>query len=230
MPKGSATVWVWQDLLLVSGAVLPTLFLASIAAHFVSDHAVKALVTQSLFYALLSGALYASVALRVLLHHGGSFLETLGFVPCPNAWKWAAAGPGLALGVGVIAVALRTPQVPLPIEPFLSTGAGVAVTAVFVVLLGPLFEEMMFRGFLLPLLSRSIGDVAACLLSAASLALLHGPEYRWAWQQVVLLTLVFAACGYARVRTTTTTAAFLLHAGFNMFEFAGFLATRSGHH
>lgn len=229
MPKGSDTIWVWQDLLLVSGAVLPTLFLASLAAHFVTDHAVRALVTQLLFYVLLTGALYGSVALRLLLHEGGSFLDAVGLQPTPNAWKWAVAGPGLALGVGIVGVALRTPQVPLPIEPFLSTRIGVAVTAVFVVLLGPLFEEMMFRGFLLPLLEKNLGDVAACALSAAGLALLHGPEYHWAWQHVVLLTLVFAVCGYARLRTGTTTAAVLLHAGFNTFELVGFLASRQGH-
>ena len=215
--------WGWQDIALLAGTVLPSLFVASVIARFASsNNSVRALVVQSAFYAFTLCWTWLLLRLKCDV----AFRSAMALTWPAEAWRWAVAGPVVALGLGMAAVALRAPRAALPIESFLDSRAAVVVTGLFVVLAGPTFEELMFRGFVFPVAQRSFGTWGGILFSALSIALLHGPEYKWVWQHVVLITLVFVACGYARYRTGTTTAAILLHAGFNLTEFTGFLLSR----
>ena len=53
--------------------------------------------------------------------------------------------------------------------------------------LAPVFEELVFRGFLFPLVAEYAGPWAAILLTAIPFALLHGAQYSWAWQQIIII-------------------------------------------
>ena len=86
----------------------------------------------------------------------------------------------------------------------------------FVVVLGPVFEELVFRGFLLPLLVQTFGPAGGILLTALPFALLHGAQNQWAWQQITVIGIAGAAFGYAKYRTGSTAASTLLHSGFNL--------------
>ena len=57
----------------------------------------------------------------------------------------------------------------------------------FAVVLGPIYEELFFRGFLFPLLAKTFGAAAGIILSALPFALLHGAQNQWAWQQITLV-------------------------------------------
>jgi membrane protease YdiL (CAAX protease family) len=89
-----------------------------------------------------------------------------------------------------------------------------------------MFEEILFRGVLLPLLARSLGAWPGILLTALPFALLHGPQNTWAWQQVVLIGVAGAIFGWVRYRTGATSASFLLHAAYNATGFLGFAIAR----
>jgi membrane protease YdiL (CAAX protease family) len=58
-------------------------------------------------------------------------------------------------------------------QPRLEVAASVAVA----ILVAPLFEEMIFRGFLLPAFSRRLGAPGAVALAATLFGLLHGRAY-----------------------------------------------------
>jgi membrane protease YdiL (CAAX protease family) len=94
----------------------------------------------------------------------------------------------------------------------------------FAILLGPLFEEIVFRGFIQPLFARDLGTVAGVLLAAGLFGLLHGPEYSGAWQFVVLITAAGACFGWVRARTGSLVPAIIMHAGFNSVFFVAALA------
>jgi len=79
------------------------------------------------------------------------------------------------------------------------------------------------RGFLQPLLQRALGPWLAILLAATGFALLHGQEYQWFWQQLLVVGLAGAAFGFARYKTGSTAAAALLHGGYNLTFFVGYL-------
>ena len=98
-----------------------------------------------------------------------------------------------------------------------------ALLRIFAVVLGPVFEELLFRGFLQPLLERALGRWLAILLAATGFAMLHGQQYQWAWQQLLVVGLAGVAFGYARYKTGSTAAAALLHGGYNLTFFVGSL-------
>src|SRR5256885_2249784 len=79
--------------------------------------------------------------------------------------------------------------------------------ATLAVTLGPVSEELIFRGFLFPLLARTFGVVVAILGAALPFALLHGPQYAWSWRHILLVLLAGCAFGWVRHRTGSTAVA-----------------------
>jgi uncharacterized protein len=102
-----------------------------------------------------------------------------------------------------------------------------ALVALFGVTLGPLFEELFFRGFLQPLLVRSLGAAAGILVAAIPFGLLHFQEYGNSWRHVVLISLAGAAFGAMRHFTNSTKASTLMHASYNALFFIALLVQRS---
>lgn len=224
--RDSRAFWGFDDLALFLAAVLPawlagTLLIKivlAIAPSAFSNDAVRALAFQSAIYALLVGALYMVVTFR----YGRPFWQSMGWV-APDRGKWWCifGGPALAIGLSILGVALRAPAINTPMEDLISEAR--MAFAVFAVVLGPVFEELLFRGFLLPLLQKTLGPWPAIVLAATGFALLHGQQYKWAWQQLLVIGLAGIAFGYARYKTGSTAAAALLHGGYNLTFFVGYL-------
>ena len=90
-----------------------------------------------------------------------------------------------------------------------------AVTAVVV---APLFEEILFRGVLLPVLGTWLGSSGAVLLSAALFAAAHLSLAEW-----IPLFLLGIGLGVLRLRSGRLAACVLLHALWNGLTFANLL-------
>ena len=220
--------WGFEDLALFLGAVFPAWLLGMLLVRFgralapgaFSVNAVRVLAFQSAIYLLLVGALYLVITSR----YRRPFWQSMGWV-APDQGKWwcVFGGPALAIGLSVLGVVLRTPAVPTPVESLISGRGSLLLVAFFAVVLGPLFEELLFRGFLQPLLARALGAWPSILLAAAGFALLHGQEYQWFWQQLLVVGLAGVAFGYARYKTGSTAAGALLHGGYNLTFFVGYL-------
>jgi membrane protease YdiL (CAAX protease family) len=230
MPERREPVWDYLDLALFLGAILPSLALAALLSRasrmvapgwFFSD-AVRTLVFQSFMYVFLVGALYLVIAWR----YGEPFLPSLGWTfPIPHAFMVLAAGPALTILLSALGVLLRAPLDSSQIEVLIKSRASLAAIILFGVVLAPIFEEMLFRGFLLPLLVRSVGPWLGILLTAVPFALLHGAQNHWAWQPVLLIGIAGIAFGYVRYKTGSTTAAFLMHSAYNATGFFGYTMT-----
>jgi hypothetical protein len=108
-------------------------------------------------------------------------------------------------------------------EDLIKGRASLLLLGFFAVTLGPLCEELAFRGFLQPLLVATFGAVGGVLLQAVPFAVLHGAEYAWSWQQLILMFVAGSAFGWMRHRTGSTAASTYMHAGFNLVVFAGML-------
>jgi membrane protease YdiL (CAAX protease family) len=96
------------------------------------------------------------------------------------------------------------------LEVLASSPLGVLGTCLFVfvvVFLGPLAEEKLFRGFLLPRLAAQWGSTPAMMVSALIFALFH-PHYGLFMPIVLLYGYVFA---WARLRTGGIAVPFILH-------------------
>jgi membrane protease YdiL (CAAX protease family) len=92
-------------------------------------------------------------------------------------------------------------------------------------------EETVFRGYLYPLFAKSLGVVPGILLTGVLFGLMHGSQLGWTWRLVLLLTLVGVIFTFARARTGTVLASFLLHLGYNsMIALTSIIATRGFQH
>jgi membrane protease YdiL (CAAX protease family) len=217
VPLESYPFWGYLDL---AGFVLVALFAllveSFLAGAFLSVvHIKKFLVelpAQLLLYAFLLWLL--SVILRH--YYGRPFWESLRWVPAGlSGPALVTCGVLLAFGVMAASVLLKTPDINSPMKELLSDKMAVVLIAVFGTTLGPLCEEIIFRGFLQPLLVRSLGAVAGVLMAAVPFGLLHLQQYGNSWRHVLLITLAGAAFGWMRYRTGSTKAAVIMHAAYN---------------
>ena len=83
-------------------------------------------------------------------------------------------------------------------------------------LLGPILEESLFRGCLLPLLARTTGCGIAVILTAILFALFHQPANLAHWVSFIVTGVAY---GWIRVASRSTAAAAVMHATYNLTVF-----------
>ncbi len=226
--------WSWVDVLLLAVVALPLLIFTSLAAFGIMRtlpalprvKAALPIAATFSFYALWFLVLYGLIRAR----YGRPFWRSMAWLRPPGGYI-ASFGWGLLLALGAILLGaiLRPPEIKTPLEELMKDPASLMLVGIFAVTLGPLCEELAFRGFLMPLAVRTFGVIAGILLAATPFTLLHGFEYAWSWQRLVIIFFAGAAFGWMRFRSGSTAAAALMHAGYNLVFFAGLLAQRAGY-
>ena len=146
--------------------------------------------------------------------------------------RWPAllvSGVGLSLIVQFSSNFLPIPK-SLPIDDFFRTPGDVWMVALFGTFVAPVFEELAFRGFLLPLLSLGLGLAARGGKKARGLRRLwsfraRSPASRLPWSTrtswrmpgrplAVLFTVSLVLCA-VRLMTRSLAASTFLHATYN---------------
>ncbi len=214
--------WSYHDL----AFFISVTFLSVIASTVVvailrpRNRVITVLLLQIIVYALIAASLFVLLRLR----YGRPFWQALGFrYPRYAAWICAFLGPALAIAIGVLGLLLHAREIELPFQDLLQTRSAVILLGILVVVLGPFCEELVFRGFLMPLFARSLGAAGGIVLAGVLFGCMHGPEYSWSWQHVVLISFAGIVFGYARYAARSTLAAVMMHATFNLTQFAAFV-------
>lgn len=148
----------------------------------------------------LLGSLYAIVRLR----HGRGVWKCLG-------WSWparshlvAALAGGIGLGFGVDVIAHGT----TPTTHVIQVWNLILLDG----LLGPIVEESLFRGCLLPIVARTYGPTIGIATTAALFATLQPVTTSVQW---VCFVATGTAFGWIRVKSGSTAASALMHAIYN---------------
>ena len=146
--------------------------------------------------------------------------------------RWGAlltGGVVLSLGVQFLSNFLPVPKT-LPIDDFFRTSADVWMVALFGTFLAPVFEELAFRGFLLPSLASawdwlsrrpdpsrwSISALlVSCGLTSIGFALVHADQLAHAWAPLAVLFGVSLVLCLVRLWTQSLAACTLIHATYN---------------
>jgi membrane protease YdiL (CAAX protease family) len=223
-PKaGEDPVWSGWDVLQIAGLTLLMLIIAQLLIapamlRFAYPHANWMDMAQKPVSALLAQLLtYMVVGLyMILMVHGKyrvRFSEAI-------RWNW----PGIAgvsfAGIGVLMLALdflgRFLPMPktTPFDQFFARPSDAYLTVVFAVSLGPLMEELFFRGFLYPVLARRLGAVGGIVFTALPFGLMHYLQYR-SWSAVLIVVLVGVVLTTVRAMTKSVASSFLAHVGYN---------------
>ena len=219
--------WNWTDVVLFAAgaplaltAVAAVLLIAMKTLQWRVDTALPLLAMQSVLYVAAYGLLW----LILMLRHSESIWDALRWAVRPaTGGKLFAAGFALALAMGLLGVALHTPKIDNPIMKLMSDPASIFVVVVFASTIGPAAEEAVFRGFLQPVAIRTFGAAVGVAGTSLVFAALHGFEYHWCWQYLVIVFTASLVFGWTRLRWNSTGASALLHAGYNLMFFMGYL-------
>ncbi len=225
-PKaGENPVWSGWDVLQIAAlttllAFLVVPLLIVFGAHrFAYPHESWVEVAQKPALALLSQFLaYIAVALyMVLLLRGKYHTRFLQAV----RWNWPGiAGVSLVgLGVLMLGIDLLGKFLPMPkdtpFDQFFDRPLDAYLIAVFAVTLGPLMEELFFRGFLYPVVARRMGVIWGIILTALPFGLVHFIQYGRSWSAVLIIFLVGVVLTTVRALTKSVASSFLAHVGYN---------------
>jgi uncharacterized protein len=163
---------------------------------------------------------------------------------------------GLILSFAVQAISsLATMPKSIPMDDFFRTASDVWLVTAFGTLLAPLFEEILFRGFLLPAFAIAYdwlslprtpaahelwhsnnkltrpALVFSAVFTSILFAALHGQQTSFAWPVLVLLFCVSLVLSYVRLRLRSVVASTLIHVSYNATIFlTAFIATGGYRH
>ena len=246
LPKDLRVPWGWIDLLLllivaIAGTVVLFFSLVKGFAMFgVSYRQIQNVAaTENLFLilnqALLSVVLLAYLAVQMRHTFHAPFWRTIGWRPLEISQKPRAAaylglilsGCMLAILVTMSSAMFKSPKQTLMQEFFQDRRSALLLMSM-AVLVAPVLEETIFRGYIYPVIARSFGVTTSILVTGTLFGLLHASQLWGAWAKIALLVVVGIVFTYARARTRTVVASYLLHVSYNSFLCLGFLVASHG--
>ncbi len=267
LPEDLRISWSWPHLLVfvifvvASQIVLGIVVIAYYSAdRHLSQKQLKHLLesdprliigTNVLWFALIFLFLYVTLAVL----RDSPFWRSLGWKKLKSdpveskgrPWMYFLAGCGLSIFVAVASSRVKDAD-HVPIQEFFKNRTGALSLMAMAVLVAPLVEETVFRGYLYPVLARitsgvlqffgmefssatRAGVATSILMTGTLFGLMHAPQLGWTWGLVSLLTLVGVIFTFARAWTGTVLASFLLHLGYNsMIAFTSVIATKGFTH
>jgi membrane protease YdiL (CAAX protease family) len=223
--------WGFSELFLFIGLAVPAMLagfglVRAVVAIF-RLHPIR--VAESLMQQFV-GYFFLFLVLVVIfrVQYGRPFWASLGWRPFRvSPLLVATSGCLTAFAVVVIGTLIRTPTTSNPLtELMLESRASMILVTIFGVSLGPLAEELAFRGFIQPLLTRRLGALAGIVLSAVPFGFLHFAEYGNSWRHAVLISGAGAAFGWMRHATGSTKASTLMHSAYNALFFAALWSSK----
>jgi len=247
LPEDLRVPWTWLDLALFFFFALGCLFIVGRAFFFVAgvvagvprgaDGGLEIpnswqVLLQIIWFAVLLGYLYLLVRIRFKT----PFWHTVGFRPMRKGGMRGGAGTytafaftGMLLALTISAVSgLVRPVGEIPMERLFQQRESAALILFAAVVVAPLMEELLFRGWLYPVVARTFGVTGGVLITGALFGMMHGAQLGWHLALVGLLTLAGVVFSYFRARTGSVLPAYFLHLGYNSFLALGFLAQTGG--
>lgn len=223
--------WGYSDLALVVGllgAAVLVIVLAAALAVFIwprlqADQAPLILPTNLAMYFFLVLILKLTITSR----YGRPMLKSLGWrMTDSKTLVYAAlAGAALPFLISAVGYVLRTPKISTEMDKMMES-MPIVPLVITAIALAPFFEELFFRGFLQPLLTRSLGLAFGILLTGGIFGGIHAAEYSFVWQYVVAITLVGVALGIVRAWTNSIVPTTVMHACFNGLQVIAFAADK----
>ena len=226
LPADLRVPWDWLDIVLLAviaivGALLSGVVVVIVLGLFgVSTANLRKSpdelgIVAVLAQILLNVGLLAYLAAQMRLRFQSPFWRTIG-------WRHLETGKvrrglvyvalifcGFFLARMVsLAEPIFPPKHPLPIQTMFQTPHAAILFMLTAVLLAPVVEETVFRGYLYPVVARSMGVTAGVVITGTLFGLLHAGQLWGGWWQIALLVVVGILFTIARAVTRTVVASY----------------------
>jgi uncharacterized protein len=214
--------WGFAELLLIAALFIPAVFAGGFAVEALSRYLqIDPKLGLPLLAAEFLGYGIVFIALALLFgRHGRPLFASLGWVAQPfKPLHLAVLGMVLALVVVILGNILGFPNVETPFDKLLNDPLSRIAIAIFGVSLGPIIEELLFRGFLQPVLVDSFGVLYGILATSMLFGAMHLMQNAFLWQSGVLITLVGFVLGVVRHVSGSTRASAITHVSYNALPF-----------
>jgi hypothetical protein len=233
LPDDIRVPWGWADLGVLVGlaivgigvvsvAVMLALKLAGVSAAHIRKSPGTMSVIAIVAQAILDLGLLAYLAANIRLRFHAPFWRTIGWRPLETrpssrmlAFMALAFGGFSLAAIVAFAEALFPPKHPLPIQSMTQNPHAALLFMLTAVLVAPVVEETIFRGYLYPVAARSFGVGLGVLFTGTLFGLLHAGQLWGGWWQIALLVVVGIVFTIARAATRTVVASYVLHASYN---------------
>lgn len=265
LPEDLRISWSWPHLLLSIAFFFASQLLVGIVLfgyysmdHHLTQAQIKKLLESPKFLVattvIWSAVMILFLYMTLSVLRGLPFWSSLGWRKFGRAtvgkgrpWMYFAAGCGLSIFVAVGSSRMKDVE-HTPIQEIFKSPSGAMLLMAMAVLVAPLFEETLFRGYLYPVLTRIISSSAQSLgveshaalrfgvgcsiaLTGGLFGLTHAPQLGWTFGLVGMLIFVGVVFTFVRAWTGTVVASFFLHLGYNsMIAVSTIIATKGFTH
>jgi membrane protease YdiL (CAAX protease family) len=238
--------WTWLDVFLLVVFSIATIFVMSVVfagIYAALGHDPRAINPNS------PSMIYVAVILQVFLDAGILIFllaqmrlryqlpawTTLGWHPLPKSQMSSGAAVlsliagGILLSFVVAAASqLFPPKKQLPVEQIMQDHRTAIFFMLMAVLVAPVVEETLFRGYLYPVAARSFGVPAGIVITGTLFGLLHASQLSGGTWLIVLMVVVGSVLTWIRARSGTVLASFIVHTAYNGVQVVGLLIATHG--
>jgi uncharacterized protein len=237
-PKSNENpAWNGWDVLAVVGLALVTIFLSQIAILLVAQYllypyAKLADLAQRPILLLISqfvidGAVVAYLFLLVEGKYQQSFWRAIRWNWPKTMWAMLSLGAATYIVLAMLGSLLPMPK-DTPFDKLFQNRRDAYLLAIIATTLGPLMEEVFFRGFFYPVVAKRWGAGWGIFVSALPFALMHMQQYGYSWGILLVIFGVGVVCGIVRALTGSVAASFLVHVGYNGAQMLIFIFVTHG--
>jgi membrane protease YdiL (CAAX protease family) len=246
VPEDILVPWGWTDLVLfvvfaVAGFILISLFVGLVLSmsganfHRIQNNPHDVNLLSIVIQVLVDLGLLAYLAAQMRLRFHSPFWRTIGWrKPDTGRIPLLAFYSSLILGGFFLSIivslgsSLFPPQKNLPIETLFQDRYATVLFMSVAVLLAPIVEETIFRGYIYPVVARSFGKLWGILATGTLFGLLHASQLWGGWSQIALLVFVGVVLTFARALSRTVVASFVIHTSYNSVQVIGLLVATHG--
>lgn len=208
---------------LIVGGFAGAVFIVSHHAQSWSHKALEQALSRNAFFTVptqlaIYFAILGFMALMVRTRHGIPLLQAIGWNTPGRRRAWNAVWIGTSLAlfslIGQIILDRWIPK-SLPITEYFRDRPSSLLLGAFGILVAPVMEEIVFRGFLYPALARWTGAALSVVITAGGFTALHGQQLGYSWAPLLLIFVVGAVLTLTRAVTGSVAACVIVHMTYN---------------
>ena len=224
-PELPSVPWHRADLAAFAGFFLATVLVLPLAVFFLfrlflgSGATVPSGLEIILAQALIDIAVVGFICFVIRLH-GLPILRTLRWVRPPNVHvgKLILTGAFLAITVLLASSLFPSPE-ESALDKLLTTPASIAAFVILGIVVAPVMEEIMFRGFLYTVLADLYGPGLAVPVTSLAFAGLHFLQLWGNWPAMFLILVVGYILTNVRKRSDSLIPSVIMHTAYNSMIF-----------